>query len=208
MKVLAPHEGDPIWLLLGKALVGVALVAGAPFLVKPAFKNFNQARASASWPQTEAEITHSEITQERRGKKTSWKPLVSFSYTVDGKPYTSSKIAFRGFGTPIYSHAEEMVIKYPVGSKHQAYYSPEDHSIAVLETGSNWLVTLALFVPVLFLLMGGYVAYENFAYLYSQFDQPKKKKQKKKRAQTSTTSSPNSALKRRRRRIRKNQDGG
>ncbi|QDV19004.1 hypothetical protein Pan153_36650 [Gimesia panareensis] len=207
MKALAPHEADPNWFLLAKLLFGVALVIGAPFLVKPTISKYNEARQSANWPQTEAEITQSEVKTGQNRAKPAWTPVVSYRYSVDGKNYTSSDIAFRSFETPIPSHAEEVVEKYPVGSKHPVFYSPEDHSKAVLEKGTNWLVILALFFPLLFLAWGGYITYDNFIFLRARLSQPKNKK-KKKRTQTSNTSSPNSALKRRRRRIRKNQDGG
>lgn len=206
MRFLSPHPGDPNWFLLAKALIGAAMVIGAPFLIKPTFKKISEARQSANWPQTEAEITRSEVkTGQNRGRP-SWDPIVSYRYSVDGKNYTSSDIAFRGYSTPIPSHAEEVVNKYPVGSKHPVYYSPEDHSKAVLEKGSNWLVNLSPLIPLVLLIAGGYSVYDNYTFLRSRLSQPKKKK-KKKRASTSTTSSPDSALQRRRRRIRKNQNG-
>ncbi|MEQ8853070.1 DUF3592 domain-containing protein [Gimesia sp.] len=207
MRALAPHPGDPNWFLLAKALIGAAMVIGAPFLIKPTFKKISEARQSANWPQTEAEITQSEVKTGQNRRRPAWTPIVSYRYSVDGKNYTSSDIAFRSFETPIPSHAEEVVDKYPVGSKHPVFYSPEDHSKAVLEKGSNWLVNLSPLIPLLLLIGGGYIAYDNSIFLRSRLSKPKKKK-KKKRAPTSTSSSPDSALQRRRRRIRKNQNGG
>lgn len=207
MSVFSPHPGDGNWFLLIKITVGVAAFIAGPFLVKPTINSFNQARQSNNWPQTEAEITHSEIVRGDRRGKTSWDPKISYRYTVDGRTHTSTRVAWRGFESPIYSHAEEVVNKYPVGSRHQAFYSPEDHSLAVLEKGTNWLVTLALFAPLFFLVFGGMVAYENFVFLRDRLDKPKKKKKKRAKSKVkSQSNSSESAMRRRRRRIRGDQN--
>lgn len=196
MSVFFPNEGDPKWFLLAKVAMGIALIIGAPFLVMPTIKKFNQARQSSSWPQTEAKITKSEVVRESRRGKPSWNPKISYHFTVEGREYTSSQVSWRGFATPIPAHAEEVAEKYPVGSVHKVFYSPDDPSQCVLESGTNWLVTLALFVPLFFVVFGGMLVYENFTYFRAQLNtRPKKSKKVKKKSR-----SPDPSKRRRRRR--------
>jgi len=184
MNVFSPHEGDSNWFLLAKSAVGISFVVIAPFLVMPTIRSFNQARQSASWPQTDAEITKSEVVKDDVRGKPSWDPKISYRYTVNGKDFTSSNVSWRSFNTPIYSHAEEVANKYPVGSVHKTFYSPDDPSRSVLESGTNWMVTLNLFFPLLFVLMGGYTFYDNFTFYRNRKQKPKKKKRNQSKAKT------------------------
>ncbi|WP_298861148.1 DUF3592 domain-containing protein [uncultured Gimesia sp.] len=184
MMGLSPHKGDPNWFLLAKSAVGISFIVIAPFLVMPTIRSFNQARQSASWPQTDAEITKSEVVKKDVRGKPSWNPNISYRYTVDGKDFTSSEVSWRSFNTPIYSHAEEVATKYPVGSVHKAFYSPDDPSKSVLESGTNWMVTLNLFFPLFFVLLGGYMVHDNFTFYRDRMQKPKKKKRKKLKAKT------------------------
>lgn len=197
MSVFSPHEGDSNWFLLAKSAVGISFVVIAPFLVMPTIRSFNQARQSASWPQTDAEITKSEVVKDDVRGKPSWDPKISYRYTVNGKDFTSSNVSWRSFNTPIYSHAEEVANKYPVGSMHKTFYSPDDPSRSVLESGTNWMVTLNLFFPLLFVLMGGYTFYDNFTFYRNRKQKPKKKKRNQSKAKTGNDP-PSTRRKRRR----------
>ncbi|WP_417388079.1 DUF3592 domain-containing protein [Gimesia sp.] len=182
MSLFSPHEGDPDWFLLGKTAVGISFVVIAPFLIMPTYRSFNQARQSASWPQTDAEITKSEVVKEDVRGKPSWDPKISYRYTVDGKDYNSSNVSWRSFNTPIYSHAVEVANKYPVGSVHKTFYSPDDPSRSVLESGTNWMVTLGLFAPLLFVLMGGFIVRDHYTFYRDRKQKTKKKKRKQLKA--------------------------
>jgi len=184
MSVFSPHEGDPSWFLLAKSAGGICLIVIAPFIVMPTIRSFNQARQSASWPQTDAEITKSEVVREDEKGKPAWDPKISYRYTVDGKNFTSSKVSWRSFSTSIYIHAEEVATKYPVGSVHKAFYSPDDPSKSILESGTNWMVNLGLFAPLFFVVLGGYMVHDNFSFYRNRIQKPKKKKRNKLKAKT------------------------
>ncbi len=198
MSVFSPHRGDANWFLLAKSAGGICLIIVAPFLVMPTIRSFNQARQSASWPQTDAEITKSEVVKKDVRGKPSWDPEISYRYTVDGKDFTSSDVSWRSFNTPIYSHAEEVANKYSVGSVHKAFYSPDDPSKSVLESGTNWMVTLNLFFPLFFLVLGGYTFYDNFTFYRDRVQKPKKKKRKKSKAKSGSGAPTTRRRKRRR----------
>ena len=184
MSIFSPNEGDPSWFLLAKVAGGICLIVVAPFLVMPTIRSFNQARQSASWPQTDAEITRSEVVRKDVQGKPSWDPEVSYRYAVEGKDFTSTNVSWRSFNTPIYFHAEEVANKYSVGSVHKAFYSPDDPSKSVLESGTNWMVTLNLLFPLFFDLFGGFLVHDNFTYFRNRMQNPKKKKKRKTKAKT------------------------
>ncbi|MCA9007434.1 MAG: hypothetical protein KDA70_19335, partial [Planctomycetaceae bacterium] len=72
--------------------------------------------------------------------------------------------------------------KYPVGSVHKTFYSPDDPSRSVLESGTNWMVTLGLFAPLLFALMGGFIVRDHYTFYRDRKQKTKKKKRKQLKA--------------------------
>lgn len=152
---------EHISFVIFKLVFGAALVVASPFMGYGIMKNFSEARSSTSWPATEATITRSEVVQDNSGGKIRFEPKISYSYTVDNQAYSSSQVAFRGFGTPIREHADELTATYPVGAKVQAYYNPQKPSSATLMTGANWLNYLFLTVPLMMLGGGGFMVKDH-----------------------------------------------
>lgn len=96
------------------------------------------ARVSESWPTTSGEILSSSVRVDNDDDGTSYFGDVIFRYAVADLPYTSGTVSFGQYGSSNRSHAEEIVGKYPVGSRVTVYYDPEDVKTAVLEPGVTW----------------------------------------------------------------------
>ena len=121
-----------------------------------------QGSAARDWPTTEGEVTsasvRTEITTETRrsagryGGGTSstesrtYHADIHYVYTVDGTQYEAGRVVVDEFGTGDRGRAEQIIAKYPVGSKVTVYYDPKRPSVTVLEPGtSGGSVTLFVF---------------------------------------------------------------
>lgn len=103
---------------------------GLVFTFIPA-SDLRTAFKAGGWTITEGTITKSEI-HIAGGKTANYFPFVQYSYHVNNRDYFSSKIAFSHF-TEGKDGAEEIVSKYPVDSKAQVYFSPENPEKSVLD---------------------------------------------------------------------------
>ena len=72
-----------------------------------------------------------------------------YRIVVADSRYSSDNVSF-GQYSGNRSHAEEIVAKYPVGSRVTVYYDPEDVATAVLEPGVTWSSYLLIGMGVLF----------------------------------------------------------
>jgi hypothetical protein len=99
-----------------------------------AYIDYQNSQASQSWPSVEGTITSAEIVSDGfRRFRERFKAVIAYSYSVDGAPYSSNRIAFQGYGSLM--DEESVVEKYSVGSKHPVFYDPANPSSAVLEKG-------------------------------------------------------------------------
>lgn len=108
-----------------------------------------KARVSESWPQAQGEIVSSEVRRSDDENGSSYSGDVTFEYVVADSRYSSDNVSF-GQYSGNRSHAEEIVAKYPVGSRVTVYYDPEDVATAVLEPGVTWSSYLLIGMGVLF----------------------------------------------------------
>lgn len=114
-----------VFFLVGATIAGVG--------VRTVF----QARESATWPAAQGVIRSSTVTSQRGSKGgTTYKPEVTYTYTVDGAEYTGNLIAYglkgssasRGF-------AQYYDNKYPEGAAVPVAYDPAHPQTSVLEPG-------------------------------------------------------------------------
>lgn len=108
-----------------------------------------KARVSESWPQAQGEIVSSEVRRSDDENGSSYSGDVTFEYVVADSRYSSDNVSF-GQYSGNRSHAEEIVAKYPVGSRVTVYYDPEDVATAVLEPGVTWSSYFLIGMGVLF----------------------------------------------------------
>lgn len=102
-----------------------------PFAIWNAWRTIQTAKASASWPTTTGTITVSETVKRMFRPQ----PRVSYSYAVDGKPYTGRRISFAAAVPP--KETPSVLARYPVGQTVTVQYAPDKPSESVLEPGSN-----------------------------------------------------------------------
>lgn len=96
-----------------------------------------QARESGSWPSVPGIIRTSTVTTQRGSKGgVSYKPVVTYSYSVDGAEYTGDLIAYGLKGSSASrSFAQYYDNKYPEGSSVPVAYDPASPQTSVLEPG-------------------------------------------------------------------------
>ncbi len=91
---------------------------------------------SKNWPSVPGEVIKSEVETYRRDGNTHYLPDIVYTYAVDGKTYTSSKITV---GDPPLdsniSPAKRAQAEYPVGKAVDVYYDPEVPSSSALKPG-------------------------------------------------------------------------
>ena len=102
-----------------------------PFALYSAWKNVQRAKASVSWPTTTGKINGSGIKKVMFRRQ----PLITYSYSVNGAPYTSQRVSFAGGYKP--KEVDPILARYPVGSDVTVAYDPQKPAEATLETGAN-----------------------------------------------------------------------
>lgn len=121
-----------------KKLLQVAIFAVVMFLgVRQALEMGD----SREWPTTQGQITSSRIVQvsERvspKGDHSSYPPKyearLSYSYQVDGQPYSGNRLRIRSHAYSNEKHARRELANYPVGQQVEVHYNPEEPESSVL----------------------------------------------------------------------------
>lgn len=120
-----------ILMIISSAIV---LVVGVAILLR-GLVDYRNALLSADWPSVPGSITGSYVKTSSSTKGgTTYSAKISYTYSVQGKQYTGSRINFGSLLTSS-SGAREIVARYPVGKALNVFYNPADLSDAVLEPG-------------------------------------------------------------------------
>ncbi|HSP46252.1 MAG TPA: DUF3592 domain-containing protein, partial [Chthoniobacterales bacterium] len=106
-----------------------------PFALYKAWQNVQMAKASVSWPTTTGTITASETAKVMFRRQ----PRITYSYAVNGAPFTSQRVSFAGGYKP--KEVDPILGRYPVGGEVRVAHDPQNPREATLETGSNKQVT-------------------------------------------------------------------
>ena len=114
-----------------------------PFLMWIEWKKHQTAKASVFWPTTTGTITK----VERFKRLLRWLPRVAYSYSVDGKPYSSERISFAAGYRP--KEVDAVLSRYSVGQTVPVSYSPTAPQEAVLEPGSGPHVTATMRILII-----------------------------------------------------------
>lgn len=123
-------------------------------------QRYRKGSATYKWPQAPGEILSSEVERQVsedmdfRGIP-SFHPKISYTYTVNGRNYTSDQVSIldHGTGDPK-GHARKLVQKYRVNKKVKVYYNPQDSSDAILEPGISPGCYLMMISGLFFILVG------------------------------------------------------
>ena len=126
---LSPRGWTHAWLW-----VGVLVAVGSAF----SLPRYVLAHRSQFWPAARGTVTRVEtpVAYDRFGRPTTLRFLqVEYTYTVGGRTFTGSRIAF-GMDKTLGPRALERVLRpYAVGREVKVYYNPSDPAASFLEPG-------------------------------------------------------------------------
>lgn len=112
--------------------------------------------SARSWLATDATVTMNTMEEVDGEDGSTWKPVIHFTYVVDGAERQSTTWSFIHFSSSR-KWAKNICAKYPVGSKQTCYYHPSNPADAVLdrtmEQGSWFTLFTLVFVAVGALVM-------------------------------------------------------
>ena len=127
-----------------------------PFAIYTAWKNVQKAKASVSWPTTTGKVIASDIKKVMFRRQ----PQITYTYSVNGAPFTSQRVSFAGGYKP--KEVDPVLARYPVGSDVTVAHDPQNPAEATLETGATKAVTAQVRLLVIcFILI---VAVNIFSY--------------------------------------------
>jgi Protein of unknown function (DUF3592) len=106
-----------------------------PFALWKARKNVQMAKASTAWPTVGGTVTAAESAKVMFRKQ----PRITYSYSVNGVPFTGKRISFANGSPP--RETDAILNRYSVGREVVVCYAPDNPAEATLERGSNSQVT-------------------------------------------------------------------
>lgn len=120
-----------------------------------------KARATEQWPTAAGTITAARIDEERRTTRTqgrtethiSYKPIVEYTYDVNGTRFQGGRLSAGGDMSYDYNTAQRVLSTYQPGQPAAVHYDPADPAQAVLETKAAGSMVLFV-VGGIFLLIG------------------------------------------------------
>jgi len=124
---------NPLYFTL--AFLSIFIIFGAA-MAAWGVRTILRAWSSRDWPTTPGVILTSEIAATSDSDGTAYKPLITYTYTVDGVEHRGDTLAvgmkylFAGL-----AYAQRHVKKYPAGTAVPVAYDPCDPRRAVLEPG-------------------------------------------------------------------------
>ncbi len=138
-----------------------------PFAVYKAWKNVQLAKFSTDWPTAMGRITAAETVKVIFRRQ----PRVTYTYSVNGAPFTSQRISFAGGYRP--KETDAILARYSVGKEVPVSYSPENPAEATLETGATKQVRSQL--NILLILFAVIVVLNVITYYVKSLDQDRQR---------------------------------
>ena len=141
---------------------GIFVAVGVLLLVT-GYRDIDEARASADWPNVQGTIVSSAVDSRRsstsQGRpKTTFHAAVRYEYVVDGANLVGERVAIGDDSARSSSGAREVVDLYPAGSNVAVSYDPANPARSVLEPGVHGRAIKKPIIGVIFLLAGGAMA--------------------------------------------------
>ena len=101
---------------------------------------------SRGWARIDGRVVTSNVTEFTGKSRTTWRPMVVYSYSVGSGRFMSTRIAFHSMASGNRNDAAKIAARYPAGSRVPVFYDPQDPEQAVLQPGGN---------PWVFIVVGG-----------------------------------------------------
>jgi len=137
-----------------KFLAGLIFFVVGAIILFFGYSWYKKAKDTESWPETEGIVLYSEVNSHVSDGSTMYKPIVKYTYSVNGKEFTSSKYSYGEYSSSDSDFAYEIVDLYPKGKKVSVYYNPSKPYKAVLETGVGFMIYIPLVLGVIFSAIG------------------------------------------------------
>jgi len=144
-------------------ILTLSLFIGGLYSLYTTFSSLYRIYNCKKWPIVNGRITQSSIQVIERydeGKYYEHFPIVSYSYTVDKKEYTSSRFNFyfkdlKSEYKDSKSDAEYLVKQYPIDEIIPVYYNPKKPYDTVVEAsyGLNWISGILIFFAINFFMI-------------------------------------------------------
>ncbi|MBN2533018.1 MAG: DUF3592 domain-containing protein [Spirochaetales bacterium] len=148
-------DGALLLRILGKFIF---LVVGIIFLCIVIFVHTSSLQ-TFSWEITDGLILSASIIQRLDSdNQIEYYPEVSYSYSIEGKEYRSTRISLFQVGNGTKSEAATIVNRYPTGKNITVYYDPQNPGNAVLVRGISPFVMTILYILVVIVLAAGIIA--------------------------------------------------
>ncbi|MEL7496954.1 MAG: DUF3592 domain-containing protein [Planctomycetota bacterium] len=145
-----PSGGSGCLILFGAIFAS----AGGFFLYLMFISPWLQSRAAQDWPAATCKITNARIESHQDDDGTSYSAEFEYDYTVDAVEYQGDRFSFANFSGSR-GRAQSLLKKYPIGSQQTCHYNPADPTDVVLDRDNSNLQTWFVFLPVIFILIGG-----------------------------------------------------
>lgn len=128
-------------------VAGFLVVGSIPTII--GIKLWHRARESERWPTVEAVILESQV---KSGGKGSTKPVIRFSYRVNGQYLESDRVNVGWTLSAPSDGAARTVQRFPVNARVRAAVDPADSTYCVLLSGiqnaHRFVLAVALFITV------------------------------------------------------------
>ena len=148
MKLYSSDKKVPLWLRVLVLIIGIVLLIWSLHILI-------LAQSSNNWSTTEGYIVSSEWTSGRPSDEDVCdKAEVRYEYSVDGREYVGSRVAFAMDDFCSQSRAIRVVDDYPVGSYVDVYYDPDNPETSVIEPGVTGGVLVLFIVALIFTSVG------------------------------------------------------
>jgi hypothetical protein len=121
-----------MWFIPSVGLLLLALAALTYFFRR---RSAARQRVSTKWPTCEGTVTSASVYHWQHRTLELYIPRVHYAYDVGGEDHTGKRLAWgqNPFGSTKEEDAEDIIARYPVGSKVLVYYNPRKTSESVLE---------------------------------------------------------------------------
>lgn len=137
-------------------LIAVSLIAIGGLFIALMGRSYLRAKEMRDWPVVSCVILESTVQQRQHDPYSppEYSHRITFGYEWEGESYTGERISLRGTKWSSKPQAvQDSLERYPAGSVQDCHISPDDPSLAVLETDS--LAPLySIWFPALFVAGG------------------------------------------------------
>ncbi len=110
--------------------------------------------AGKDFATAQGKVLNSEVKTSHGSKSNTYSALVRYTYTVDGKVYTSDRYSYDSWGSSDAAHANQVVAANRPGKAVTVYYSASDPSDAVLTIKPEPVTYIMLLAMQPFALVG------------------------------------------------------